>query len=135
MKQKPKFLTFLIVIILFILLNYFFTYAIELNQLKLKYHYFSSKNKTSQKYNETAFSRFQVIFFSTLPLTMFITFSAIQVYEMKKQRTISPFISKKDLKLMLTISISSSTFIALKDILNWRKHQKNEGKKKGSKKN
>ncbi|MDD3626143.1 MAG: hypothetical protein PHV06_02365 [bacterium] len=81
-------------------------------------------------YKETAFKRFQVVFLSTLPLTMFITYSAVQIYEMSKQKTTSPVMSKSNLQFVIGFSVTSSAVIATKDLIHWKKHQKkkNDGK-------
>ena len=88
------------------------------------------KVSSIEKKEETALRRFEIIFLTTLPLTMFISFSLVQFYEMHQQKTTSPILSKKDLKFVLAFSITSSTVIAVKDVIKWKKSKKKNVKKK-----
>ena len=88
------------------------------------------KVNSIEKKEETALRRFEIIFLTTLPLTMFISFSLVQFYEMQQQKSTSPILSKKDLKFVLAFSFTSSTVIAMKDVLKWKKSKKKNARKK-----
>ncbi len=88
------------------------------------------KVNSIEKKEETALRRFEIIFLTTLPLTMFISFSLVQFYEMHQQKSTSPILSKNDLKFVLAFSFTSSTVIAVKDVIKWKKSKKKNAKKK-----
>ena len=88
------------------------------------------KVSSIEKKEETALRRFEIIFLTTLPLTMFISFSLVQFYEMHQQKSTSPVLSKNNLKFVLAFSLTSSTVIAVKDVIKWKKSKKKNAKKK-----
>lgn len=94
--------------------------------------YYSSRNTEPAK-QETGLRRFEIIFLTTLPLTLFISFTGVQVYEMNQQKTTSPTLDKDNLKLVFSISLTASTLIAVKDLIKWKKAQKENDKEEQTK--
>lgn len=94
--------------------------------------YLFDEDQTLEK-QETGLRRFEIIFLTTLPLTLFITFTGMQIYQMQRQKTTSPTMEKDDLELVFTVSVSASTLIAVKDLIKWKKSQKENEKEKQKK--
>ena len=136
MKAFQKFLISLTLMFLFLssssaqFSDYKTEYYQKLELRNLNQTQFNVKNGS---YQETSFKRFQVVFLSTLPLTMFITYTAVQLYEMKNQKTTSPVMDKNNLRFVIGFSVTSSVFIAAKDLARWKKHQKKKNDGKSSK--
>jgi hypothetical protein len=84
------------------------------------------KLNSDSKREETALRRFEIVFLTTLPLTMFISFTLVQLYEMQQQKTSSPVMSEENLQFVIGFSVTSSTVIAIKDLIRWKKSKQKD---------
>ena len=135
MKSKLKLITIILITIFIFSISH-----AELNELKYKYKHQLKLNRpnpglllkldTDETKPETGLRRFEIVFLTSLPLTMFISFTMVQLYEMQQQKTTTPNMSKENLQFVIGFSVTSSMAIAIKDLIRWKRSKKkdDEGK-------